>query len=105
MADDARMRVLETALRMIARHLNEADPSFGPDVNRRLDAQIDAILDRNSMSEIEREAAISFYKLASATTPLAWLARLPGCVPNKVFSSRRWSARLSRGPVPRPGGW
>jgi hypothetical protein len=60
MADDARMRVLETALKMMARHLREVDPRFGPDVNQRLDDQIDTILARNTMADAEKQASVDF---------------------------------------------
>jgi len=58
MADDAQLRVLETALKLIAEHLNRMDPSFRPDVKRQLDEQIRAILNDAAQADIEKAFAI-----------------------------------------------
>ncbi|ACA17206.1 hypothetical protein M446_2768 [Methylobacterium sp. 4-46] len=61
MDDEIRIRVIETALRMIAKHLQDTDPRFGVNVNGRLDAQTMAVASNDDKGPVEKDKTVEFY--------------------------------------------
>ncbi|MFE1601185.1 hypothetical protein [Methylobacterium sp. ID0610] len=55
------MRVIETAIMMLAKYLNDRDPNFRGFVNGRLDAQIMTVASNDDRADAEKDAAVDFF--------------------------------------------
>ncbi|MGY2047154.1 hypothetical protein [Methylobacterium sp. JK268] len=61
MDSEIRLRVVETAVRMIAKYLQDNDPRFAPTVNGRIDTQTRAVASNDERAPGEKDATVEFY--------------------------------------------